>query len=147
MFSTYRIHYKNPLLMTAIFIICFSGGMTSVQAESIDAARDQGKTLFSHPSFGGNGRACQSCHLGGGLDPGRLPNGKTLPSLGNAAAIFPRINRQGKLMTIQDQVRHCVAGAIEGTPPDYDSREMRALVVYLTSLSQGKPIDMDGRPQ
>jgi len=47
----------------------------------------------------------------------------------------------------QDQVHNCVAGAIEGAPPAYDSPEMRSLVVYLTSLSQGKPIDMNGRPE
>lgn len=128
-------------------LMLFAAVASDARADAIDDAVSQGRALFSHPSFGGNGRACQSCHLGGGLKPGRLPNGKELPSLANAAAVFPRINRHGQLVTIQDQIHNCVAGAIEGTPPAYDSQEMRSLVVYLTSLSQGKPIDMNGRPQ
>lgn len=107
----------------------------------------QGKQIFMQPTFGGNGKACNSCHRNGGIGPGSLPNGKPLPSLGNAAAIFPRFNRKGKLVTLEDQVHNCVAGAIEGTPPAYDSDEMKMLVVYLTSLSQGKTIDMGGKPQ
>lgn len=107
----------------------------------------QGKQIFMQPTFGGNGKACNNCHRNGGIGPGALPNGKPLPSLGNAAAIFPRFNRKDKLVTLEDQVRNCVAGAIEATPPAYDSDEVRLLVVYLTSLSQGKTIDMGGKPQ
>ena len=68
------------------------------------------------------------------------------PLVQTYAAIFPRLNRKGKLVTLQDQVHNCVAGAIKGTPPAYDSDKMRLLVVYLTSLSQGKTIDMGGKP-
>ena len=113
----------------------------------LQAAVDQGKDIFMHPSFGGNGKACNSCHHDGGTGPGALPDDTPLPSLSNAAAIFPRFNKKGKLITLQDQVRNCVAGAIEGTPPAYDSDEMRLLVVYLTSLSQGKSVDMGGKPR
>lgn len=130
-----------------VSIMLFAVMASAAHADSVVDAIAEGKALFTHPSFGGNGRACQSCHLGGGLEPGRLPDGKVLPSLGNAAAIFPRVNRHGALVTLQDQVHNCVAGAIEGTPPAYDSPEMRSLVVYLTSLSQGKAIDMNGRPE
>lgn len=114
----------------------------------LDNAVQKGKQLFTQSSFGGNGRACQSCHLGGGMQQGQLPNGKPIPSLSNAAAIFPRYNaRMNKVITLEDQVRSCVANAIEGTPPDYGSEEMNALISYLTSLSQGKKIDMGGAPQ
>ena len=113
----------------------------------LQSAATQGKDIFMHPSFGGNGKACNSCHHDGGMGPGALPDGTPLPSLNNAAAIFPRFNRKGKLVTLQDQVHNCVAGAIEGTPPSYDSDKMRLLVVYLTSLSQGKSIDMGGKPR
>ena len=113
----------------------------------LQAAVKQGKEIFMHPTFGGNGKACNSCHHDGGTGPGALPDGTPLPSLSNAAAIFPRFSKKGKLITIQDQVRNCVAGAIEGTPPAYDSDKMRLLVVYLTSLSQGKAVDMGGKPR
>ncbi|MDE2624815.1 MAG: cytochrome C [Betaproteobacteria bacterium] len=107
-----------------------------------------GKTLFTQSKFDGNGRVCQSCHLGGGLEPGRRPDGKPIPSLANAAAVFPRYKeRAGRVFTLADQVRACIGGALEGKDPGEGSEDVTALVVYLTSLSQGKAIDMGGKPQ
>ena len=114
----------------------------------LEQAIAQGKHLFTHPSFGGNGRDCQSCHSAGGTTAGKLPNGKVIPSLNNAAAIFPRYSaRQHKVIQLSDQVRSCIVNAIHGTPPAYGSDQLNALVSYLTSLSQGKPIDMGGKPK
>lgn len=131
---------------------CFTIFITSAAKAAeipaqLQSVVNQGKDVFMHPSFGGNGKACNSCHRDGGTGPGALPDGTQLPSLGNAATIFPRFNKKGELITMQDQVRNCVAGAIEGTPPAYDSDKMRLLVVYLTSLAQGKAIDMGGKPR
>lgn len=108
----------------------------------------RGKQLYLHEHFGGNGRVCNSCHLGGGREPGRLPDGTPIPSLVNAATIFPRIARHGgHLITLPDQVEHCIGGALQGNPPDYGSTRLNALVAYVTSLAQGKPIDMGGKPR
>jgi thiosulfate dehydrogenase len=130
--------------LTSLMICSAQAAELSTQLQS---AVNQGKEIFMHPSFGGNGKACNSCHRNGGVGPGALPDGTRLPSLTNAAAIFPHFNRKGKLVTLEDQVRNCVAGAIEGTPPAYDSDNMRLLVVYLTSLAQGKAINMGGKPR
>lgn len=114
----------------------------------LEQAVDKGKSMFAHETFGGNGKVCESCHLGGGTQPGKLPNGKAIPSLSNAAAIFPHIRaRDNKLVTLPDQVETCIAGGLQGTPPAYGSEELNALVSYVTSLSQGKKIDMGGKPQ
>jgi thiosulfate dehydrogenase len=134
----------SALACFTLFMSC-SAKAAEVPAQ-LQSAANQGKEIFMHPSFGGNGKACDSCHRNGGLGRGALPDGTPLPSLSNAAAIFPRFNKKGKLIVIQDQVRNCVAGAIKGTPPAYDSDKMRLLVVYLTSLSQGKTVDMGGKP-
>ncbi len=108
----------------------------------------QGKTLFTQAKFKGNGRVCESCHLGGGLEPGRRPDGKPIPSLANAAAVFPRYKeRAGRVFTLSDQIRGCIGGALEGQVPEEGSEELTALLVYVTSLSQGKAIDMGGKPQ
>ncbi len=130
-----------------VILLMHSAAQAADMPTQLQSAAKQGKDIFMHPSFGGNGKACNSCHHDGGMGPGALPDGTPLPSLNNAAAIFPRLNRKGKLVTIQDQIHNCVAGAIEGTPPAYDSDKMRLLVVYLTSLSQGKAIDMGGKPR
>ena len=120
----------------------------AVQAGSLDEAVQDGKHLFMTGTFGGSGRTCNSCHTGGGTAPGRLPDGTAIPSLSNAATIFPRYNPgRGTVLTLPQQVHNCVMGAIEGTPPAYDSTEMVDLVSYLTSLSQGKPIDMGGKAE
>jgi thiosulfate dehydrogenase len=147
-----RYHRTMEWMVTAAALGLVTSFMTcSAQAAELStqlqSAANKGLEIFMHPSFGGNGKACNSCHRNGGVGPGALPDGTRLPSLSNAAAIFPRFNRKGKLVTLEDQVRNCVAGAIEGTPPAYDSDKMRFLVVYLTSLAQGKTIDMGGKPR
>lgn len=113
----------------------------------LQKAVDQGKNMFSHLTFGGNGRVCETCHLGGGTQPGKLPNGKVIPSLANAGAIFPHIRaRDNKLVTLPDQIESCIGGGLQGTAPAYGSVELNALVSYVTSLAQGKKIDMGGKP-
>ena len=141
------VNRTNPLLavlMTAILLV----PAAAYAATPLDEAVAQGKQLFTHPSFGGNGRDCQSCHLSGGTTTGKLPNGKVIPSLNNAAAIFPRYNaRMHKVILLPDQIRSCIANAIQGTPPAYGSEKLNALTSYVTSLSQGKPVDMGGKPE
>jgi thiosulfate dehydrogenase len=138
----------NPLLGILIVAALVAPGAASASDTQLEQAIAQGKHLFTHPSFGGNGRDCQSCHLSGGTTAGRLPNGKAIPSLNNAAAIFPRYNaRMHKVILLPDQIRSCIANAIQGTPPAYGSDKLNALASYVTSLSQGKPIDMGGKPK
>ena len=108
----------------------------------------RGRENFLHNAFGGHGRFCETCHLGGGTRQGQAPDGSPIASLSNAAVIFPRIAEDDhRLITLSDQVRACVGGAIRGTPPDYGSDELNSLVAYLSSLSQGKPLAMGADPK
>jgi thiosulfate dehydrogenase len=114
----------------------------------LDKVAQQGKDLFSHATFDGNGAFCESCHRNGGVGPGRRPDGQAIPSLTNAAALFPRYKaKAGRVCTLQDQIRGCVGMALQGKAPAYGSDELTALTVYVTSLAQGKPLDMGGKPQ
>lgn len=107
----------------------------------------KGKKIFTTEKFGGNGKSCQSCHIEGGTKDSKLPNGMPVPSLTNAAAIFPRYNkRAGKLLMLDEQVQRCVAGGIQGTPPAFSSDQLTDLVTYVTSLSKGKSMNMGGTP-
>ena len=56
----------------------------------------------------------------------------------------PHLTRPRRVLTLADQVQVCVAGGIQGEPPAQDSRAMRALLAYLTFLSQGRPIRLGG---
>ena len=116
--------------------------------DPLHAAIQRGSHIFATDTFGGRGMTCQSCHSGGGRIAGQLANGSKIPSLSNAAAIFPRYSpRAGKVITLEDQVRACIAGALGGKPPEYGSRKLTDLVSYLTFLSNGKPIDIGGKPK
>ena len=129
-----------PLLFAAV-------AAQAAPGPEMQQAVGQGKSLFMHETFGGNGKTCNACHSNGGVGQGALPNGKRIPSLENAAAIFPRYNmRMKKIITLEDQIHSCIHGGLQGTPPEYGSEKLVELVSYVTSLAQGKPLDMDGKP-
>lgn len=120
-----------------------------VQLESgpLSDAVNQGQKLFQSETFGGNGKTCNSCHPDSGKSGSTLPDGRKVSGLNNAASIFPRFHaRTERVFTLSDQVRHCIS-EIKGTPPDYGSAKLSALVTYVSSLSEGQPIDMGGRPK
>lgn len=106
----------------------------------------QGREIFLHNTFGGRGMTCDTCHTDGGLGPTIVPgSGMKGPSLSNAAAVFPRYKaREGRVMTLADEIHGCIQGALGGQPPAYDSNKMRALETYITLLSQGKRMNMGG---
>ena len=129
--------------------LCAFGIQGTAAAEpQLEKAIQAGKALFSHETFGGSGQTCLSCHDAGGVGAGKLPNGNALPSLSNAATIFPRFSpKANKVLTLEDQVRGCIAGGLQGKPPAYGSEQLTQLVTYVTSLAQGKPLDMGGKPR
>jgi thiosulfate dehydrogenase len=129
--------------------LCALGIQQAAAAEpQLEKAIQAGQALFAHETFDGNGMTCQSCHANGGVGLGKLPNDTAIPSLSNAATIFPRFNpRANKVVTLEDQLRNCIVRALQGKPPAYGTEQMMQLVSYIASLAQGKPLDMGGRPQ
>jgi cytochrome c len=137
---------KNVLMLLALSTLALCVpiiiGRSSASAQSKPAsplmqAVAQGKQIFEHDKFGGV-RTCSTCHLNAGTTLGRLPSGATLPSLVGAAAQFPHFNpRRQRIVTLEQQIVHCIKGGLQGKPPAYDSRQMTDLVVYLTALSKG----------
>ncbi len=110
---------------------------TPGQATSLAQAVAQGKQIFDHDKFGGV-RTCSACHTNGGTTLGRLPNGAKIPSLMGVVAQFPRFNpKQHRVVTLEQQLVHCIEGGLQGKAPAYDSAQMTNLVAYLTSLSKG----------
>ena len=144
---------RKTLSRTATLVLgsafCALGIQNASAAEpQLEKTIQDGKALFVRETFGGNGETCQSCHVGGGAAPGKLPNGTAIPSLSNAAVIFPRFNpKANKVFTLEDQLRSCIAGGLQGKPPAYGSEQLTQLVSYVSSLAQGKPLEMGGKPQ
>src|SRR5690242_7103134 len=113
----------------------------------LEAAVATGAHLFTTATFGGNGRTCESCHLEGGKAPSQLGERK-LPSLLNAAAIYPRFSRSaGQVVTLEGQVRSCIRGGLEGTPPEPDSPDLVAITAYLGSIAKGQQVEIGGTPK
>ncbi|MHB1950530.1 MAG: c-type cytochrome [Acidiferrobacteraceae bacterium] len=122
--------------------------------KALNAAAAHGEYLFQHGTFGGHRRmhgagvTCETCHMGGGRVAGRLPNGKQIPSLVNAAAIFPRYAPKAhRVVTLEMQIRHCVKGGLGGHPPAFGSTAMVDMIAYLHSIAKGQPITPGGMPK
>ncbi|HQT25714.1 MAG TPA: c-type cytochrome [Burkholderiales bacterium] len=137
---------KKAALFSALLL---SAAISAHAADDpLQKAVQDGKKAFSSETFGGKGKTCNACHTNDGVGPGKLPNGKVIPSLSNAAAIFPRYNQRAKkVVTLEDQIRSCVKNALQGMPPAAGSEKLTDIAAYITSLSQGKPIDMGGKPE
>jgi thiosulfate dehydrogenase len=104
---------------------------------SLSQAAMQGEHIFNHDKFGGV-QTCSACHVNGGTTMGHLPNGTKIPSLMGVAAQFPRYNPAAhSVVTLQQQLAHCITGGLKGKPPSPNSTQMTDLVTYLTKLSKG----------
>ena len=132
----------------AVCALAFTAPALAAAENPMQATIHEGSQLFAATSLGVNGNSCMTCHRGGGRVEGMLPSGKKIPSLIGAAATFPRYNkRAGKVITLEMQVNSCIANALHGMPLSSDGPRMVALVTYLTDLSQGKPIKLQGASQ
>jgi thiosulfate dehydrogenase len=116
----------------------------AARVTSLEETVRQGARIFASDSFGGKQTfkgqpaTCTACHSNGGKTEGTLPNGAHIPSLIGAAAEFPKfIPQEHKVITLEQQLVHCIRGGLQGKPPAYDSPQMVDLITYLTFLSKG----------
>ncbi len=84
---------------------------------------------------------CSACHV----NAGTKPRGGTFVGI---AAQFPQWNkRAGRVIALQDRLAECFLYSMNGRPPSYHSREMLAMVAYITYLSRGTPIGSGPDPK
>jgi thiosulfate dehydrogenase len=77
---------------------------------------------------------CQACHV----NAGTKARGGTFVGI---AAQFPQWNKRAKrVISLQDRLAECFLYSMNGHPPAYNSREMEAMVAYITYLSRGAKI-------
>ena len=77
---------------------------------------------------------CAACHVNGGLKP----RGGNFVGI---AAQFPQWNTRAKrVISLQDRLAECFLYSMNGRPPAYNSREMEAMVAYITYLSRDAKI-------
>lgn len=125
-----------------------ASGAAMAAGNPLQQSISEGAHLFAKESFGGKGMTCASCHTDGGKKAGHLPNGMKIPSLTNAAVIFPRYNpKAGKVVTLGNQINGCIKNGLQGKPLAYNSPQMVAMESYLASLAKGKSMDPGGKPK
>jgi thiosulfate dehydrogenase len=98
------------------------------------------KNTVSHPlskNYVGNSLNCTSCHL----DNGRHPKAGTF--LGTATAYPAWSPRESRVITLEDRVLNCFMRSCNGIRPPSGSEVSVAVTTYITSLSQGLPMQMN----
>ena len=98
-----------------------------------------GKELFNDPKLGNNttGLTCNGCHPVGGTAGGEA--GVIMSS----AVTFPKVKGpQKKVITLGQMINVCIANRLKGEPLDLNSQDAVDLVAYVTSLSQGKAVNL-----
>lgn len=84
--------------------------------------------------FAGNNLACTNCHLQAGTHK------YAAPFIG-VVAIYPNYRkRENAIGTIEDRINGCMERSLNGKAIPRDSKEMAAMVSYMSWLSQGVPV-------
>lgn len=80
-----------------------------------------------------NGMNCQNCHL----EAGTKPFGN---NFGSVASLYPKFRaRSGGLESLEKRVNDCIQRSLNGKPLDSLSKEMRAMVAYISWLGKDVP--------
>lgn len=88
------------------------------------------------PENVGNELSCQSCHANGGIS--------SSSSMVGVVADYPQYRpREGITFTLEDRINGCMIRSMNGQMIDSDSEEMRAMISYMTYISQGVEIGQD----
>jgi thiosulfate dehydrogenase len=131
------------VLTAATVIAALASGTAKKENDTVAAGIERGKTLF-------NAIGCAGCHVNGGTTEGKVPTAKgdmPIPSLRGVAAHYPAVRGSTKtLITLGDQNNRCLQGALQKEPFDSNSQEYVDLIAYLTSLSEGVPIQIQASP-
>lgn len=97
-----------------------------------------GRNIFVHTqtyakSFVGNGLNCVNCHLDAGRKADSAP-------LWAAYVMFPAYrSKNHKVNSFEDRLAGCFRFSMNGTAPEYNSKEMIALTSYSYWLAKGAP--------
>ncbi|MGM0580876.1 MAG: c-type cytochrome [Bacteroidota bacterium] len=86
--------------------------------------------------FAGNKLSCNNCHLNGGR---KIGSG----SFVSVTHRFPQFRgRENKIGTMEERINGCMERSMNGKPLPKDSKEMKAIIEYMTWLSNDVPEDM-----
>lgn len=87
----------------------------------------------------GNSLNCTSCHLANGTDR------RAASFIGVATAYPAWAPREGRVITLEDRVLNCFMRSCNGIRPPLGSKPSVAITAYITWLSQGESLRMNGK--
>lgn len=86
-----------------------------------------------HLSQKQNGMNCQNCHLKAGVQPWGN-------NFGGVYSTYPKFReRRGGVETVAQRITDCFERSLNGTAPDTNSREVRAMISYIQWLGKDVP--------
>ena len=102
------------------------------------ASREQTATHPLTEPYVGASLNCTSCHLDNGTHP-------TAATFLEVATAYPAwAAREETVVTLEDRVLNCFMRSCNGTRPPQGSLPAVAITTYITSLSEGLPMQMNG---
>ena len=102
----------------------------------------RGKLLFSDPSIASTGRSCKSCHIEEGKKD-HVTQDYKVNSLKGIAAQYPQYSfRQDKVVTLEQEISYCLDKYLNNKSLKLENDRIIALCCYITSLSEGKRINV-----
>ena len=123
--------------------------MMKIQEEAVA----HGRKLYSDTGLSTNDRSCNTCHPGGATTNGEaeipmpLKNGMKpklpVPSLIGAAATFPKYKvPNDAVIQLAEMNNNCIRMFMMGKPLDLNSANARDLVTYISTLSNGREVEI-----
>src|SRR3989337_3531609 len=89
-------------------------GETKNPVAELAKAVENGRKLFHNDSLGTNGMTCNSCHLGGGTEEGKMGE-KNLPAFDKLGCKFPKyIEMAKRVMTLDQMNNFCIVNSLKG---------------------------------
>ena len=92
----------------------------------------------------GNKLQCKSCHLKG--SDGKPGTGNGIGTFIGTATSFPAYSKREKtVQSLQDRINNCFMRSMNGKRPIIDTEASMAMATYITWLSDGMEMHMDGK--
>ncbi len=99
----------------------------------------KGKRLFDSSELGGNGAACADCHS----KKSNAARIKEPIDLKGIVAYYPKFRPHfGRVVTLEQQINHCIVDTMEGPSLALDDTRIVELYCYLAEISQGTKISV-----
>jgi len=134
---------KRIVVLTCVLLLV-SGALSFAEEKEVDPKHElkqafmRGKDLFMDTLLGTNGMSCNSCHVEGGTEAGKMGD-MEIPPFAHVAKKYPMYFKMaGKVMTLDQVINFCIVTPMEGKPLAWDDQRVADLAVYISWVDAKK---------